>query len=56
MIYGIGTDLVDLDRISKMTSLSAFANKILGTQELEQYTELENGSKAFYLGKQFAGK
>ena len=56
MIYGIGTDLVDLDRISKMKSLSAFANKILGTQELEQYTELENGSKAFYLGKQFACK
>ena len=39
MIYGIGTDLVDLDRISKMKSLSAFANKILGNQELEQYTE-----------------
>ena len=56
MIYGIGTDLVDLDRISKMKSLSAFANKILGTQELEQYTELENGSKSFYLGKQFACK
>ena len=56
MIYGIGTDLVDLDRISKMKSLSAFANKILGTQELEQYTELENGSKIFYLGKQFACK
>ena len=56
MIYGIGTDLVDLDRIKKMKSLSAFANKILGTQELEQYAELVNESKQFYLGKQFAGK
>ena len=56
MIYGIGTDLVDLDRIRQMKSLSAFANKILGTQELEQYTELANESKEFYLGKQFAGK
>ena len=56
MIYGIGTDLVDLDRIRQMKSLSAFANKILGTQELKQYAELVNESKEFYLGKQFAGK
>jgi len=56
MIYGIGTDLVDLDRIRKIKSLSAFANKILGAQELEEYAELVNGSKTFFLGKQFAGK
>ena len=56
MIYGIGTDLVDLDRIKKLKSLSAFAEKILGAQELEEYAELLNGSKQFYLGKQFAGK
>jgi len=35
MIYGIGTDLVDLDRIKKIKSLSTFAKKILGNQELE---------------------
>jgi holo-[acyl-carrier protein] synthase len=56
MIYGIGTDLVDLDRIKKMKSLSAFAKKILGPQELEQYADLSNEPKQFYLGKQFAGK
>jgi holo-[acyl-carrier protein] synthase len=56
MIYGIGTDLVDLDRIKKLKSLSAFAKKILGAQELEEYAELLDGSKQFYLGKQFAGK
>ncbi|MDC0079556.1 holo-ACP synthase [Pseudomonadota bacterium] len=56
MIYGIGTDLVDLDRIKKMKSLSAFAEKILGAQELEEYAKLLDGSKQFYLGKQFAGK
>ena len=56
MIYGIGTDLVDLDRIRKMKSLSAFANKILGAHELEEYAELANRSKTFFLGKQFAGK
>ena len=56
MIYGIGTDLVDLDRIKKLKSLSAFAKKILGAQELEEYAKLLDGSKQFYLGKQFAGK
>jgi len=56
MIYGIGTDLVDLDRIKKMKSLSAFAKKILGAQEIEEYAELLDGPKQLYLGKQFAGK
>ena len=56
MIYGIGTDLVDLDRIKKMKSISAFANKILGDQELVKFSKLSEGTKQFYLGKQFAGK
>ena len=56
MIYGVGTDLVDLERIKKMKSLSAFAKKILGDQELEEYAELTDRSSQFYLGKQFAGK
>ena len=56
MIYGIGTDLVDLERIKKMKSLSTFAHKILGDQELEEYAQLTQGSNQYYLGKQFAGK
>ena len=56
MIYGVGIDLVDLDRIKKMKSLSAFANKILGDQELEKYAGLPEGDSQYYLGKQFAGK
>jgi holo-[acyl-carrier protein] synthase len=56
MIYGIGTDLVDLDRIKNMKSLSAFANKILGDQELEQYSDMPEGRSQSYLGKQFAAK
>ena len=56
MIYGIGTDLVDLDRIKKMKSISAFANKILGDQELVKFSKLSEGTKQFYLGKQFACK
>ena len=56
MIYGIGTDLVDLERIKKMKSPSAFANKILGDQELERFAEMTEGYNRSYLGKQFAAK
>ena len=56
MIYGIGTDLVDLERIKKMKSLSAFAKKILGDQELEKFAEMKEGRNYSYLGKQFAAK
>ena len=56
MIYGIGTDLVDLERIKKMKSPSAFANKILGDQELKKPAEMKEGRNHSYLGKQFAAK
>ena len=56
MIYGIGTDLVDLERIKSMKSLSSFAKKILGDKELKEYAQLEEGLNQYYLGKQFAGK
>ena len=56
MIYGIGTDLVDLERIKKIKSLSAFAKKILGNQELKKYQQLTEGCNQSYIGKQFAGK
>jgi holo-[acyl-carrier protein] synthase len=56
MIYGIGTDLVDLERIKKMKSPSAFANKILGDQELKKFAEMKEGCNHSYLGKQFAAK
>ena len=56
MIYGIGTDLVDLEKIKKMKSPSAFANKILGDQELKKFAEMKEGRNHSYLGKQFAAK
>ena len=56
MIYGIGTDLVDLERIKKMKSPYAFANKILGDQELKKFAEMKEGRNHSYLGKQFAAK
>ena len=34
MIFGIGTDLVDIERIKAIKSKTAFAKKILGPQEL----------------------
>jgi len=48
--------LVDLERIKKMKSLSAFAKKILGDQELKKFTEMTKERNYSYLGKQFAAK
>ena len=56
MIYGIGTDLVDMDRIKKMKSISTFAKKILGELEFQEFTALAGKAQEYYLGKQFAGK
>ena len=56
MIFGIGTDIVDINRIKSMDSLSAFANKILSENEIKVFNDLEEGKQAIYLSKQFAGK
>ena len=56
MIFGIGTDLVNLDRIKAIKSLVHFAKKILGPQELLQFQEISKGHQANYLAKQFAAK
>ncbi len=56
MIFGIGTDIVDINRIKSMGSLSTFANKILSENELNVFGDLEKGKQATYLSKQFAGK
>ena len=56
MIFGIGTDIVDINRIKSMDSLSAFANKILSENEIKVFSNLEEGKQATYLSKQFAGK
>ena len=37
MIFGIGTDLVDIERIKAIKSKTAFAKKKHGPQELLQY-------------------
>ncbi|MCH1526146.1 MAG: holo-ACP synthase [SAR86 cluster bacterium] len=56
MIYGIGTDIVEIKRLTGMKSLDAFANKVLTENELKIFDDLTNSKKASYLAKQFAAK
>ena len=56
MIFGIGTDLVDISRIERMKSLNAFSKKILTQAELEIFKTLKHQKKINYLANQFAGK
>ncbi|MDH5184134.1 MAG: holo-ACP synthase [Gammaproteobacteria bacterium] len=56
MIYGIGSDIVDVRRIQKSLDQHGrrFAERILVAAELEEYDE--NSSQAHYLAKRFAAK
>lgn len=56
MIYGIGTDIVEIKRLTGMKSLDAFAKKVLTENELKIFDDLTNSKKASYLAKQFAAK
>ena len=42
MIFGIGTDIVNIRRINEMKSLQTFAEKILSDIELTFYNELND--------------
>ena len=56
MIFGIGTDIVDVKRIKKMKSIDSFAKKILGDNEHLKYAALSESKKIFFVAKQLAGK
>ena len=56
MIFGIGTDIVEIQRINKIDSLDKFAKKILSINELKFFQNLANSKRVYYLAKQFAGK
>ena len=56
MIFGIGTDIVEIKRIETMTSLDKFASKILSQNEKEFYDSLTNQKQIKYISKQFAAK
>lgn len=45
MIFGIGTDILSINRIARIKNLNHFANKILGTSELKKFHERFGSSK-----------
>ncbi len=56
MIFGIGTDIVEVERIMNMNSLDKFAEKILSFEELKVCKSLIEEKKISFLAKQFAAK
>ena len=55
-IFGIGVDIVDLDRIKKIYSKygDKFAYKILNENEIKGFNSVKN--KSSFLAKRFAAK
>tara|TARA_B100001109_G_scaffold255123_1_gene256827 strand:+ start:2451 stop:2831 length:381 start_codon:yes stop_codon:yes gene_type:complete len=56
MIFGIGTDIVDINRINEIDSIDNFVKKILSKNEKNFFENLKEIHKVKYLAKQFAGK
>lgn len=56
MIIGIGCDIVEIGRISKMESLDKFVARILSPSEIEVYDEIANNKKITFLAGRFAAK
>ena len=56
MIYGVGTDIVNISRIKKMKSLKSFSEKILSVNELKMSSIFDEDKLIRYLAKQFACK
>ena len=56
MIFGIGTDIVEVKRIRNVDSLEKFADKILSLDELEVFKSQIDEKKVIFLAKQFAAK
>ena len=56
MIFGIGTDIVEITRIEEITSLEKFAGRILSENEQHIFASMNDSKKIRYISKQFAGK
>ena len=56
MIFGIGTDIVQVERIRNLDSLEKFAEKILSLNEIEVFKSQIDEKKVSFLAKQFAAK
>ena len=56
MIYGIGTDILNISRFKKMKSIKSFSKKILSVDELKISSTYNEEKLIKYLAKQFAAK
>ena len=56
MIFGIGTDIVEVERIRKLDSQEKFADKILSLSELKVFKSQIDEKQVTFLAKQFAAK
>ena len=56
MIYGLGTDIVNISRFQKMKSIKSFSKKILSVDELKISSTYNEEKLIKYLAKQFAAK
>ena len=56
MIYGVGTDILDNNRLSDYEKSTKLAFKILSITELNIYQELTKSQAVKYLAKQFTCK
>ena len=56
MIYGIGTDIVNISRFKKMKSIKSFSEKILSEDEIKICSTYNEEKLIKYLAKQFACK
>ena len=56
MIYGIGTDIVNISRFKKMKSIKSFSKKVLSVDELKISSTYNEEKLIKYLAKQFACK
>jgi holo-[acyl-carrier protein] synthase len=56
MIFGIGTDIVEVERFKNLSSISKFAKKILSQNELNTFNSLNKDQQIYFLSKQFAAK
>jgi holo-[acyl-carrier protein] synthase len=57
MIFGIGTDILEIDRIrDSINGLDKLANRICTEFELTEYNTVNTDNKAVYLAKKWASK
>jgi holo-[acyl-carrier protein] synthase len=56
MIYGIGIDIVEIERFNSSEKVEKFSKRILSSQEKNIYHSLDSKNKHVYIAKQFALK